>query len=138
MLVNGRWISTYSTSKANPKATIRDRKVKQPPLMRRGGYVPVVPTTPIYATIFNNSDKLPYEQEDLFRAGDMLFSLFRRRLFLQTVIPKRPQGGNLNIAYKKEIDFLLKYCLLEKAVYELGYELNSKTTLGSDSVNGNC
>jgi maltose alpha-D-glucosyltransferase/alpha-amylase len=32
----------------------------------------------------------------------------------------------LNIGYRKEIDFLLKYCLLEKAIYELGYELNSR------------
>jgi predicted trehalose synthase len=32
----------------------------------------------------------------------------------------------LNIGYNHEIDFLLKYCLLEKAVYELGYELNSR------------
>ncbi|MNR59130.1 hypothetical protein D3C85_1803200 [compost metagenome] len=36
------------------------------------------------------------------------------------------QGGNLNIGYRKEIDFLLRYCLLEKAIYELGYELNSR------------
>jgi maltose alpha-D-glucosyltransferase/alpha-amylase len=32
----------------------------------------------------------------------------------------------LNIGYSHEIEFLLKYCLLEKAVYELGYELNSR------------
>ena len=39
---------------------------------------------------------------------------------------EKAQSGNLNIGYNHEIDFLLKYCLLEKAVYELGYELNSR------------
>ena len=45
--------------------------------------------------------------------------------FLETYIEKA-QSGNLNIGYSHEIEFLLKYCLLEKAVYELGYELNSR------------
>ena len=38
------------------------------------------------------------------------------------------QVANLNIGYIKEIEFLLQYCLLEKAVYELGYELNARPT----------
>jgi maltose alpha-D-glucosyltransferase/alpha-amylase len=36
------------------------------------------------------------------------------------------QNNNLNIGYIKEIEFLLEYCLLEKAIYELGYELNAR------------
>ncbi len=36
------------------------------------------------------------------------------------------QGEKLNIGYQREIDFFLKYCLLEKAIYELGYELSSR------------
>jgi predicted trehalose synthase len=46
-------------------------------------------------------------------------------VFLETYIDKA-QRENLNIGYSHEIEFLLKYCLLEKAVYELGYELNSR------------
>jgi maltose alpha-D-glucosyltransferase/alpha-amylase len=36
------------------------------------------------------------------------------------------QNANINIGYNQERIFLLKYSLLEKAVYELGYELNSR------------
>ena len=36
------------------------------------------------------------------------------------------QNANINIGYQQERVFLLKYSLLEKAVYELGYELNSR------------
>jgi maltose alpha-D-glucosyltransferase/alpha-amylase len=105
------------------ESTIRDRKVKQPPLKDVAGMFRSFHYS-IYATIFNNSDKYPYEQEALFRAGELLFKYFVG-VFLQTYTDVA-QSGNLNIGYRKEIDFLLKYCLLEKAVYELGYELNSR------------
>ena len=36
------------------------------------------------------------------------------------------QGANLNLGYNQERIFILKYHLLEKAIYELGYELNSR------------
>ena len=38
------------------------------------------------------------------------------------------QDNNLNIGYNAEIEYLLKYNILEKAVYELGYELNARPT----------
>ena len=106
-----------------PESTIRDRKVKQPPLKDVAGMFRSFHYS-IYATIFNNKDKYPYEQKELFQAGEILFKYFVG-VFLQTYT-EVAQAGNLNIGYRKEIDFLLKYCLLEKAVYELGYELNSR------------
>ena len=106
-----------------PESTIRDRKVKQPPLKDVAGMFRSFHYA-IYATIFNNNDKYPFEQEELFKAGEILFKYFVG-VFIQTYTDVA-QGGNLNIGYRKEIDFLLKYCLLEKAVYELGYELNSR------------
>lgn len=106
-----------------PESTIRDRKVKQPPLKDVAGMFRSFHYA-IYATIFNNKDKYPYEQKELFQAGEILFKYFAG-VFLQTYT-EVAQAGNLNIGYRKEIDFLLKYCLLEKAVYELGYELNSR------------
>ena len=33
---------------------------------------------------------------------------------------------NLDIGYESEIRYLLKYHLLEKAVYEIGYELKAR------------
>jgi maltose alpha-D-glucosyltransferase/alpha-amylase len=106
-----------------PESTIRDRKVKQPPLKDVAGMFRSFHYA-IYATIFNNKEKYPFEQEDLFKAGEILYKYFVG-VFLETYIEKA-QSGNLNIGYNHEIDFLLKYCLLEKAVYELGYELNSR------------
>jgi trehalose synthase-fused probable maltokinase len=106
-----------------PESTIRDRKVKQPPLKDVAGMFRSFHYA-IYATIFNSNDKYPYEQEELFQAGEILYKYFVG-VFLNTYI-EVAQGGNLNIGYQKEIDFLLKYCLLEKAIYELGYELNSR------------
>lgn len=106
-----------------PESTIRDRKVKQPPLKDVAGMFRSFHYA-IYATLFNNKDKYPYEQQELFTAGEILFKYFVG-VFLYCYIDVA-QSGNLNIGYRKEIDFLLKYCILEKAVYELGYELNSR------------
>ena len=106
-----------------PESTIRDRKVKQPPLKDVAGMFRSFHYA-IYATIFNNKEKYPFDQEELFSAGEILYKYFVG-VFLKTYIDKA-QSGNLNIGYNHEIDFLLKYCLLEKAVYELGYELNSR------------
>jgi trehalose synthase-fused probable maltokinase len=122
VLVNGDdfWLLDFE---GEPESTIRDRKVKQPPLKDVAGMFRSFHYA-IYANIFNNKDKYPYEQHELFGAGETLFKYFVG-VFLQTYT-EVAQAGNLNIGYKKEIDFLLKYCLLEKAVYELGYELNSR------------
>ena len=106
-----------------PESTIRDRKVKQPPLKDIAGifrsfhYV-------VYATIFNKGEDYPYEQEDLFVAGEVLYRYFIG-VFLETYT-SLIQQQNLNIGYSQERIFLLKYCMLEKAVYELGYEMNSR------------
>ena len=122
VLVSGDdfWLLDFE---GEPESTIRDRKVKQPPLKDVAGMFRSFHYA-IYATIFNNKEKYPFEQEELFAAGEILFKYFVG-VFLKTYT-EVAQAGNLNIGYKKEIDFLLKYCLLEKAVYELGYELNSR------------
>jgi trehalose synthase-fused probable maltokinase len=106
-----------------PESTIRDRKVKQPPLKDVAGMFRSFHYA-IYATIFNNKDKYPFEQKELFQAAEVLFKYFVG-VFINTYT-EVAQNGNLNIGYRNEIDFLLKYCILEKAVYELGYELNSR------------
>ncbi|WP_339916233.1 trehalose synthase [Yeosuana marina] len=107
-----------------PESTIRDRKVKQPPLKDVAGLFRSFHYA-IYATILNNIEqhyKAP--QEELFKAGEILYR-YLTGLFLGTYVTET-QNANLNLGYNQERIFILKYCLLEKAVYELGYELNSR------------
>tara|TARA_R110002020_G_scaffold154714_2_gene334981 strand:+ start:138939 stop:140576 length:1638 start_codon:yes stop_codon:yes gene_type:complete len=106
-----------------PESTIRDRKVKQPPIKDIAGMFRSFHYA-IYATIFNNQESFNYELEDLFHAAEVLYSHLIGVL-LKTYV-SQVQQANLNIGYIKEIEFLLQYCLLEKAVYELGYELNAR------------
>ncbi|MGB5238362.1 MAG: trehalose synthase [Flavobacteriaceae bacterium] len=106
-----------------PESTIRDRKVKQPPLKDIAGIFRSFHYA-IYATIFNKGEKYPYSLEDLYHAGEILYRYFIG-VFLgtyETLIKE----NNINIGYRQERIFLLKYSMLEKAVYELGYEMNSR------------
>ena len=106
-----------------PESTIRDRKVKQPPLKDVAGLFRSFHYA-IYATIFNNTDHYKHSQNDLFNAGELLYR-YLIGVFLSAYISDIREA-NLNIGYNKERIFLLEYSLLEKAVYELGYELNSR------------
>lgn len=106
-----------------PESTIRDRKVKQPPIKDIAGMFRSFHYS-IYATIFNNQDSYDYDIHDLFHVAEVLYSNMVG-VFLKTYV-EEVQHANLNIGYIKEIEFLLQYCLLEKAVYELGYELNAR------------
>lgn len=106
-----------------PESTIRDRKVKQPPLKDVAGLFRSFHYA-IYATLLNNTSEYRYSQEDLFKAAELLFR-FMVGVFYETYI-LNIQDANVNIGYSQERIFILKYCLLEKAVYELGYELNSR------------
>lgn len=106
-----------------PESTIRDRKVKQPPLKDVAGLFRSFHYA-IYATIFNHPNDFSQSQKELFEAAELLYSYFNG-VFLE-VYTEAIQKANLNIGYSQERIFILKYCLLEKAVYEIGYELNSR------------
>ena len=106
-----------------PESTIRDRKVKQPPLKDVAGLFRSFHYA-IYATIFNNLKNYKHSQDELFDAGEVLYR-YLKNVFLGTYITEI-QNANINIGYNQERIFLLKYSMLEKAVYELGYELNSR------------
>ena len=106
-----------------PESTIRDRKVKQPPLKDVAGLFRSFHYA-IYATVFNNTDQYPQSQEELFEAAEILYS-YMTSVFLEEYT-EVIQNANLSIGYHQERIFILKYCLLEKAVYEIGYELNSR------------
>jgi maltose alpha-D-glucosyltransferase/alpha-amylase len=106
-----------------PESTIRDRKVKQPPLKDVAGLFRSFHYA-IYATIFNNLKNYKHSQDELFDAGEVLYR-YLKNVFLGTYVTEI-QNANINIGYNQERIFLLKYSILEKAVYELGYELNSR------------
>jgi len=106
-----------------PESTIRDRKVKQPPLKDVAGLFRSYHYA-IYSSIFNNKDLYKESQEELFEAGEIFYN-YIINVFLGTYVALIKKA-NLNIGYKEERIFLLQYSLLEKAVYELGYELNSR------------
>lgn len=106
-----------------PESTIRDRKVKQPPLKDIAGVFRSFHYA-VYATIFDHEEEYPYSREDLFQAGEILYRYFIG-VFMETYV-SLIQEHNINIGYSAERIFLLKYCMLEKAVYELGYEMNSR------------
>jgi len=106
-----------------PESTIRDRKVKQPPLKDVAGLFRSFHYA-IYSTIFNHLDEYSKNQEELFEYGELLYR-YLIGIFMETYIDTT-QSANLNLGYHQERIFILKYCLLEKAIYELGYELNSR------------
>lgn len=106
-----------------PESTIRDRKIKQPPLKDVAGLFRSFHYA-VYATIFNHEDEYKAAQKDLFHAGEILYRYFIG-VFLETYT-HRIQNANINLGYNQERIFILKYSMLEKAVYELGYEMNAR------------
>jgi maltose alpha-D-glucosyltransferase/alpha-amylase len=106
-----------------PESTIRDRKVKQPPVKDIAGMFRSFHYA-VYATIFDHESEYPYSREGLFEAGEVLYRYFIG-VFMETYV-NLIQEHNIDIGYSAERIFLLKYCMLEKAVYELGYEMNSR------------
>jgi maltose alpha-D-glucosyltransferase/alpha-amylase len=105
-----------------PESTIRDRKVKQPPIKDLAGLFRSYHYA-VFATVFQrNKSKL--NPAVLTEAGGRYYRLIvavSLHYYCKTAI-----DGGLNIGYPKEIDFLLRYHLFEKAIYELGYELHAR------------
>lgn len=104
-----------------PESTIRDRKVKQPPLKDVAGMCRSFHYA-VFATIFNG--KAGIEEAEAAEAGGRYYRAIVA-VYLNAYIQSAFEKG-LDIGYYKEIDYLLRYHILEKAIYELGYELNSR------------
>lgn len=106
-----------------PESTIRDRKVKQTPLKDVAGMLRSFHYA-VYATIFDEKNDYGLSQEMLFEAGEKYYRAITA-IFLNKYV-QTAMDGNLDIGYNSEIKYLLKYHLLEKAVYEIGYELKAR------------
>lgn len=105
-----------------PESTIRDRKVKQSPLKDVAGMFRSFHYA-LYAAIFLGE---PVEggEEVWSMHAEPVYELLCG-IFLHTYY-ELAFHHSLAIGYLPEITYLLKYNLLEKAVYELGYELNGR------------
>lgn len=106
-----------------PESTIRDRKVKQTPLKDVAGMLRSFHYA-VYATIFSSKNDFKLSQEELFNAGEKYYHAIAG-VFLKKYV-NTAMDNNLDIGYESEIRYLLKYHLLEKAVYEIGYELKAR------------
>jgi maltose alpha-D-glucosyltransferase/alpha-amylase len=108
-----------------PESTIRDRKVKQPPIKDVAGMIRSFHYA-VYANIFEQAGEGNQNFDELVEAGSRYYRSIVA-VFLNTYL-KTAMANSLAIGYEAEIDYLLKYHLLEKAIYELGYEMNSRPT----------
>lgn len=106
-----------------PESTIRDRKVKQTPLKDVAGMFRSFHYA-VYATIFNDKNNFKLSKEELFEAGEKYYQAISA-VFLNKYV-NTAMDNRLDIGYKSEIKNLLEYHLLEKAVYEIGYELKAR------------
>ena len=106
-----------------PESTIRDRKVKQTPLKDVAGMLRSFHYA-VYATIFDPNNDFGLKNEVLFEAGEKYYRAITA-IFLNKYV-STAMDSNLDIGYNSEIRYLLKYHLLEKAVYEIGYELKAR------------
>jgi maltose alpha-D-glucosyltransferase/alpha-amylase len=104
-----------------PESTIRDRKVKQSPLKDVAGMLRSFHYA-VNASLINGEWEI--DQELLDDAGEY-FYFHISNVFLGTYLDQA-FNNQLDVGYLPEIRYLLTFNLLEKAIYELGYELNGR------------
>ncbi len=104
-----------------PESSIRERKIKHSPLKDVAGMIRSYHYA-VSAKLFNSAETEGIEPEHLQRVSDRWFYLIRDTFldaYLDTFGAPHPLFKN-----NTEINFLLLIYLLEKAVYELGYEIS--------------
>jgi maltose alpha-D-glucosyltransferase/alpha-amylase len=104
-----------------PESTITDRKIKHSPLKDVAGMIRSYHYA-ISAKMFNNPETAKFDPARVQIAADRWYKLIQQTYmekYLDTFGKPHPLFKNNN-----EINFLLLIYLLEKAVYELGYEIS--------------
>lgn len=104
-----------------PESSIADRKIKHSPLKDVAGMIRSYHYA-VSAGLFTAPEASQADPERIFIAADRWYRLMRDTYldtYLGTFGPEHPLFHN-----NTEINFLLLVYLLEKAVYELGYELS--------------
>ena len=108
-----------------PESSIAERKIKHSPLKDVAGMIRSYHYA-VSAGLFNAPEAQQADPERLLLAADRWYRLMRDTYlesYLTTFGPEHPLFKN-----NTEINFLLLIYLLEKAVYELGYELSYRPT----------
>lgn len=104
-----------------PESSIADRKIKHSPLKDVAGMIRSYHYA-VSAGLFTAPEAAQADPDRIFVAADRWYRLMRDTYldtYLATFGPEHPLFHN-----NTEINFLLLVYLLEKAVYELGYELS--------------
>ncbi len=106
-----------------PESSIVERKIKHSPMKDVAGMIRSFHYAVSSKLYFSNETK-QMDRQRLQRANDRWFYLIRDT-FMETYMAA--MGKDNEVYYNKsEINFLLHLHLMEKAIYELGYELNGR------------
>jgi trehalose synthase-fused probable maltokinase len=106
-----------------PESSISDRKIKHSPLKDVAGMIRSFHYA-VSAKLFYSEETQHVDLAKLQRAADRWFYLIRET-FTETYLEALGKDQKL-FANKAEINFLFLLHLLEKAIYEVGYELNGR------------
>lgn len=106
-----------------PERKISNRKIKHSPLKDVAGMIRSYHYA-VSAKLFNAPETKSLDEKVLIRATERWYKLIKDNFleeYLNYFGPLHPLLKNSN-----EINYLLQFHLLEKAVYELGYEINNR------------
>jgi maltokinase len=108
-----------------PESSIESRKIKHSPLKDVAGMVRSYHYA-VSAKLFNSPETSEIDEKILERAANRWYKLIRDT-FLEEYFS---YFGSPHPLYKNnnEVNYLLQFHLLEKSVYELGYEINYRPT----------
>ncbi len=106
-----------------PESSIEDRKIRHSPLKDVAGMIRSFHYA-VSAKLFYSAETKDSDIIKLQKAADRWFHLIRET-FTETYLEALGKDQKL-YANKAEINFLFMLHLLEKAIYEVGYELNGR------------
>jgi len=106
-----------------PESSISDRKIKHSPMKDVAGMIRSFHYA-VSAKLYYSAETKHANMQRLQRSADRWFHLIRDT-FLEAYIERIGKDNPL-FHSKSEVNFLMLLHLLEKAIYELGYELNGR------------
>ena len=108
-----------------PESSIKQRKIKHSPLKDVAGMIRSYHYA-VSAKLFNAEETAGLDEKVLERAAERWYRLIRET-YLEEYLNYFGPGHSL-FRNNNEINYLLQFHLLEKSIYELGYEINYRPT----------